>query len=69
MFIPLNSYCICVFSGGIEVLDALLTEPSLTKQKSAVEGLEELKLLLKYCELYGITDKVRHRHGANYFGK
>ena len=48
------------------MLDALLTEPSLTKQKSAVEGLEELKLLLKYCELYGIADKVSRNKSSIY---
>ena len=44
--------------GGIKQIDTLLEDEGLKAQKSAIEGLEELKLLLKYCELYGIADKV-----------
>lgn len=44
--------------GGQDLIDALLADEDLMKQKSAMEGLQDLKLLLKYCELYGILDKV-----------
>jgi hypothetical protein len=35
-----------------------MKDESLAKQKDAVEGLEELKVLLTYCDLYKVTDKV-----------
>ncbi|XP_071126403.1 histidine--tRNA ligase, cytoplasmic-like isoform X1 [Mytilus edulis] len=44
--------------GGLDLIEALLTDEDLKKQKSAVEGLQDLKLLLKYCDLFGILDKV-----------
>jgi hypothetical protein len=44
--------------GGHQLIQKLLTDERLSKQKSAVEGLEDMKLLLRYCELYGILDKV-----------
>ncbi|KAL4229742.1 hypothetical protein ACF0H5_010131 [Mactra antiquata] len=46
------------FSGGISTLEELLKDEGLSKSKLAVEGLEELKLLLTYCDLYKISDKV-----------
>ena len=30
----------------------------LSQNKDAMQGLSEMKLLLRYCELYGILDKV-----------
>ena len=44
--------------GGQDLIEALLTDEDLRGQKAAIEGLEDIKLLLKYCELYGILDKV-----------
>ena len=44
--------------GGQDLIEALLTDEDLRGQKAAMEGLEDIKLLLKYCELYGILDKV-----------
>ncbi|XP_012934679.1 histidine--tRNA ligase, cytoplasmic isoform X1 [Aplysia californica] len=46
------------FKGGIGQVNELLTDENLKAQKNALEGLEELKLLLTYCELYGVADKV-----------
>ncbi|XP_076446742.1 histidine--tRNA ligase, cytoplasmic-like isoform X1 [Babylonia areolata] len=46
------------FQGGIELVDELLKDAGLQKQKNAVEALEEMRILLKYCELYGVADKV-----------
>ena len=43
----------------MEVVDTLLQDEGLLKQKNAVEALEEMKLLLKYCQLFGVADKVR----------
>ncbi|XP_013387295.1 histidine--tRNA ligase, cytoplasmic isoform X2 [Lingula anatina] len=45
-------------SGGTELIDMLLQDERLSKSKDAKEGLEQMKLLLRYCELYGIKDKV-----------
>lgn len=45
-------------NGGSELADALLKDENLTKVKAAVEGLEGIKLLLHYCELFGIKDKI-----------
>lgn len=45
-------------TGGMEVVESLLQDPGLQKQKNAVEALEEMRLLLKYCQLYGVADKV-----------
>ncbi|XP_045492592.1 histidine--tRNA ligase, cytoplasmic isoform X3 [Colias croceus] len=45
-------------NGGSELAQKLLQDEKLSKSKSAVEGLEGLKLLLHYCELLGIQDKI-----------
>lgn len=45
-------------SGRQELIETLLKDAYLSKNKMAVEGLEALQLLLKYCELYKSTDKV-----------
>ncbi|XP_045763860.1 histidine--tRNA ligase, cytoplasmic isoform X2 [Maniola jurtina] len=45
-------------NGGTELADKLLQDEKLSKSKSAVEGLEGIKLLLHYCELFGIKDKI-----------
>ena len=44
--------------GGMELLDQLTKDPTLTAVKDAKAGLEEMGLLLRYCELYGVLDKV-----------
>lgn len=44
--------------GKSELVDKLLTDEKLKKSKAAVEGLEAIKLLLTYCEIYGLMDKV-----------
>ncbi|XP_026491645.2 histidine--tRNA ligase, cytoplasmic isoform X1 [Vanessa tameamea] len=45
-------------NGSIELADKLLQDEKLSKSKGAVEGLEGIKLLLNYCELLGIKDKI-----------
>lgn len=45
-------------SGGLELVDQLLNDEKLKKVPAAVEGLEGMKLLLKYCGIFGVTDKV-----------
>lgn len=44
--------------GGKELLEQLLADQKLTAIKDATIGLEGMKLLLHYCELYGVLDKV-----------
>lgn len=45
-------------SGGQELVEKLLKDEKLKKVASAVEGLEGMKLLLKYCSIFGLTDDV-----------
>lgn len=45
-------------NGGTELAEKLLQDEKLSKMKSAVEGLEGIKMLLHYCELLGIKDKI-----------
>ena len=40
------------------MVEALQKDEKLSKNKRAMEGLEDMKLLLKYCELMGVLDKV-----------
>ena len=44
--------------GGKELLEQLLADQKLTAIKDAMTGLEGMRLLLHYCELYGVLDKV-----------
>ncbi|BFZ15092.1 hypothetical protein BsWGS_18131 [Bradybaena similaris] len=46
------------FKGGIDLVNELLKDTNLTTKKNAVEALEEIKLLLTYCEAYNVSDKV-----------
>jgi histidyl-tRNA synthetase len=46
-------------SGGEELVDKLLSDEKLKNVKSAVQGLEEMKLLLKYCRIFNVMDQVR----------
>nr|XP_023013924.1 histidine--tRNA ligase, cytoplasmic [Leptinotarsa decemlineata] len=45
-------------NGKSELVEKLMADESLSKTKSALEGLEAMKLLLKYCEIYGTSDKI-----------
>lgn len=44
--------------GGQELLERLCADPGLTAVKAAEEGLGDIRLLLHYCELFGVADKV-----------
>lgn len=46
------------FNGGVELVDKLLNDEKLKNVKSAVQGLEEMKLLLKYCGIFGVSHQV-----------
>jgi histidyl-tRNA synthetase len=46
-------------NGRIELVDRLLQDETLVGQsKSARDGLEAVRLFLKYCTLYGLEDQV-----------
>lgn len=45
-------------NGKEDLVEKLLKDEKLTKSKSAVEGLEAMKLILHYCDIYGTSDKV-----------
>ena len=45
-------------NGRKELLEQLLSDKQLTSVKDAVVGLEDMKLLLHYCEMFGVLDKV-----------
>ena len=44
--------------GGMELVESLLQDPVLSKNESAKAGLEDMRLLLTYIELFEIKDKV-----------
>ncbi|XP_064637433.1 histidine--tRNA ligase, cytoplasmic-like isoform X2 [Lineus longissimus] len=45
-------------NGGTELIERLQKDECLSANKAAVEGLEQMKLLLRYCDLYGVMDRV-----------
>lgn len=45
-------------NGSTELTEKLLQDEKLSKNKAAIEGINGIKLLLEYCELFGIKDKV-----------
>ncbi|KAK6618052.1 hypothetical protein RUM44_002494 [Polyplax serrata] len=53
-----NKWLSFVIVGGSELVEKLMQDEKLMKSKSAVSGLEGMKLFLKYCELYGVKDRV-----------
>ena len=46
-------------SGRVELLDKLTSDPKLMSVKDAAVGLEQMKLLLNYCQLLGVLERVR----------
>ena len=44
--------------GGMELVESLMQDPALSKNKSAEAGLEDMRLLLTYIELFELKDKV-----------
>lgn len=45
-------------NGKDDLVEKLLKDEKLTKSKSAVDGLQAIKLILKYCRIYGTDDKI-----------
>lgn len=46
-------------SGGVELIAELRKDKELMKQSAAVQGLDSMELLLKYCNIYKILDKIK----------
>jgi len=45
-------------NGGMEMVTKLKADERLAKNKDAKEAIEEMTLLLQYCDLYGLTGRV-----------
>ncbi|XP_038056514.1 histidine--tRNA ligase-like isoform X2 [Patiria miniata] len=45
-------------NGGLELVEQLLQDPLLPTSKAAKQGLEGMRTLLKYCQIFGVLDKV-----------
>ena len=44
--------------GGAALINTLKSDENLSKSKDAMEALEDLDLLFKYCSLFNIENKV-----------
>lgn len=44
--------------GGKELVDELSVDTKLMAVENAKRGLEDMKLLLHYCEFFGVLNKV-----------
>ncbi|XP_053664742.1 histidine--tRNA ligase, cytoplasmic [Anopheles marshallii] len=44
--------------GGPELVDRLAEDEKLKKIPSAMEGLEDMRLLLQYCDIFQVADRV-----------
>ncbi|XP_055544297.1 histidine--tRNA ligase isoform X2 [Wyeomyia smithii] len=45
-------------SGGAELVDKLAEDENLKKIKPALEGISDMRLLLQYCEIFGLKDQI-----------
>ncbi|XP_068133906.1 histidine--tRNA ligase, cytoplasmic [Hyperolius riggenbachi] len=45
-------------NGGLDLIERLLKDPKLSQNKLALEGLNDMKTLFEYLELFGVTDKI-----------
>lgn len=45
-------------SGGAELVEQLLADEKLKAVPNAVKGLEGMQLLLKYCSLFGLEERI-----------
>jgi len=53
-----KSYCVLRDSGGMALVEQLKKDPALSGQSEAVIALDAMQLLLRYCSILGIADKV-----------
>ncbi|KAM4747339.1 histidine--tRNA ligase, cytoplasmic-like [Rhinophrynus dorsalis] len=44
--------------GGQDLLELLMKDPKLSQNKLAMDGLKDLRLLYRFLELFGVTDKI-----------
>ncbi|XP_050650998.1 histidine--tRNA ligase, mitochondrial isoform X5 [Macaca thibetana thibetana] len=45
--------------GGVSLVEQMFQDPRLSQNKQALEGLEDLKLLFEYLNLFGIAEKTK----------
>lgn len=45
-------------SGGVDLVEQLLKDEKLSAVPSAVAGLEAMRLLLKYCGIFGLQNRI-----------
>ncbi|XP_046395364.1 histidine--tRNA ligase, cytoplasmic isoform X2 [Ischnura elegans] len=45
-------------NGGEELVETLLADPKIGGTAAAKEGLQAVKLFLKYCNLFGVSNKI-----------
>ncbi|XP_077330271.1 histidine--tRNA ligase, cytoplasmic [Lithobates pipiens] len=45
-------------NGGLNLIERLLKDPKLSQSKQALEGLNDMKSLFEYLQLFGVTDKI-----------
>ncbi|XP_058128253.1 histidine--tRNA ligase isoform X1 [Anopheles ziemanni] len=45
-------------NGGAELVDRLAKDEQLSRIKSAMEGLEDMRLLLQYCDILQVADRI-----------
>lgn len=45
-------------NGGTELIEQLKKDEFLTKSKDAVEALDDLDILFRYCAIFNMTDKI-----------
>ncbi|XP_072748275.1 histidine--tRNA ligase, cytoplasmic isoform X2 [Anoplolepis gracilipes] len=46
-------------SGGVELIAELRKDKELMRQSTAVQGLNFMELLLKYCKIFKVLDKIK----------
>ncbi len=44
--------------GGVELLDRLQADTRLAANADAMAAVDDLRLLFKYCDLYGVLNRV-----------
>lgn len=44
--------------GGLELVQKLKADEFLTKNKDALEALEDIEILFKYCSIFNLNNKV-----------
>ena len=54
----LNQFNTSFFKGGLDLINKLKVDVNLAKSKDAMEALEDLELLFKYCSIFSIEKKV-----------